>query len=46
MTIEIRSARSEADLAACFPVMHALRPHLTSSAELTERVLRQFDQVV
>jgi ribosomal protein S18 acetylase RimI-like enzyme len=44
MTIEIRPARSEADLAACFPVMHALRPHLTSSAELTERVLRQFDQ--
>jgi ribosomal protein S18 acetylase RimI-like enzyme len=44
MTIEIRPARSASDVAACFPVMHALRPHLTSSTELTERVLRQFDQ--
>jgi ribosomal protein S18 acetylase RimI-like enzyme len=44
MTIDIRPARSEADLAACFPVMHALRPHLSGPAELVERVLRQFEQ--
>jgi GNAT superfamily N-acetyltransferase len=44
MTIEIRPARSEADLAACFPVMHSLRPHLSGPAELIDRVLRQFDQ--
>jgi GNAT superfamily N-acetyltransferase len=44
MTIDIRPARSEADLAACFPVMHVLRPHLSGPAEMIERVLRQFDQ--
>jgi GNAT superfamily N-acetyltransferase len=44
MTIEIRPARSETDVAACFPVMHALRPHLASPAELAARVVRQFDQ--
>jgi ribosomal protein S18 acetylase RimI-like enzyme len=44
MTIDIRPARSEPDLAACFPVMHALRPHLGGPAEMIERVLRQFEQ--
>lgn len=44
MSIAIRPARTESDVAACFPVMQALRPHLTGSAELVERVLRQFDQ--
>jgi ribosomal protein S18 acetylase RimI-like enzyme len=44
MTIDIRPARSEAELAACFPVMYALRPHLSGPAELIERVLRQFEQ--
>jgi hypothetical protein len=44
MTIDIRPARSEAELAACFPVMHALRPHLSGPAELIERALRQFVQ--
>jgi GNAT superfamily N-acetyltransferase len=44
MTIDIRPARSEAELAACFPVMHALRPHLSGPAELIERGLRQFEQ--
>ncbi len=44
MTIDIRPVRSEADVTACFPVMHALRPHLSGPAEMTERVLRQFDQ--
>jgi GNAT superfamily N-acetyltransferase len=43
MTIEIRPARNESELAACFPVMNALRPLLTGAAEMTERVLRQFD---
>jgi ribosomal protein S18 acetylase RimI-like enzyme len=44
MTIDIRPVRSETDLAACFPVMHALRPHLSGAAEMIERVLRQFEQ--
>jgi ribosomal protein S18 acetylase RimI-like enzyme len=44
MTIDIRPARSELELAACFPVMHALRPHLSEAAELVERVRRQFEQ--
>lgn len=44
MTVDIRPARTEAELEACFPVMHALRPHLTGPAEMVERVLRQFDQ--
>jgi GNAT superfamily N-acetyltransferase len=44
MSIEIRPARTEAEIAACYPVMCALRPHLTGVAELVERALRQFDQ--
>jgi GNAT superfamily N-acetyltransferase len=44
MTIEIRPALSDAELAACFPVMQALRPHLSGPSEMIERVLRQFDQ--
>jgi ribosomal protein S18 acetylase RimI-like enzyme len=44
MTIDIRPARSETELAACFPVMQALRPHLSGPAELVERALRQFEQ--
>ncbi|MEA2740134.1 MAG: hypothetical protein QOH05_3441 [Acetobacteraceae bacterium] len=44
MTIDIRPVRSEADLEACFPVMHALRPHLSGPGEMIERVLRQFEQ--
>ena len=44
MTIDIRPARTDADLAACFPVLHALRPHLTAPEELAERVQRQFTQ--
>jgi AhpD family alkylhydroperoxidase len=44
MTLDIRSAKSEADLVACFPVMHALRPHLSGPGEMVERVRRQFDQ--
>jgi GNAT superfamily N-acetyltransferase len=41
MTADIRPARTAEDLAACFPVMQALRPHLTTPAELIERVQRQ-----
>jgi ribosomal protein S18 acetylase RimI-like enzyme len=44
VTIDIRRARTEAELAACFPVLHELRPHLTGPPEMIERVLRQFDQ--
>ncbi|HEX2942555.1 MAG TPA: GNAT family N-acetyltransferase [Rhodopila sp.] len=44
MSIAIRPAHSPADVAACFPVMQALRPNLTGVAELTERVIRQFAQ--
>jgi len=43
MTADIRPVRTQVEIAACFPVMHALRPHLGGPAELVERVLRQFD---
>lgn len=39
--IELRHADSEAEIAACFPVMAQLRPHLADPAELTARVARQ-----
>jgi GNAT superfamily N-acetyltransferase len=39
--IELRHADSDADIAACFPVMVQLRPHLTGAAELVTRVARQ-----
>lgn len=44
MTIDIRPAPTEAELAACFPVLRELRPHLTGPSEMIERVQRQFDQ--
>ena len=44
MSIEIRPARTPADLEACFPVLRELRPHLASAAELLSRVQRQSDQ--
>lgn len=37
----IRSVETAAEIAACFPVMQQLRPHLASEAELIERVHRQ-----
>src|SRR5690606_25315014 len=37
----LRHAGSAAEVAACFPVMRALRPHLADAAALTERVARQ-----
>jgi GNAT superfamily N-acetyltransferase len=39
--ITLRGAASDDDVAACFPVMVLLRPHLTSAAELVARVARQ-----
>ena len=44
MTIDIRSADTPAELEACFPVMQALRPHLTGAAELITRIQRQTAQ--
>jgi GNAT superfamily N-acetyltransferase len=44
MSIDIRWAATPAELAACFPVMQALRPHLTSEAELIARIQAQAAQ--
>ncbi len=44
MSIEIRPATTEAELAACFPVMHALRPHLTGVPDLVTRIRSQATQ--
>jgi GNAT superfamily N-acetyltransferase len=44
MTIDIRSAESPVELAACFPVMQALRPHLTGAPELVSRIQTQAAQ--
>src|ERR1700722_14656475 len=41
MTKTLRHAETDAELAACFPVMRLLRPHLTSPEELCARVRRQ-----
>jgi len=41
MNAELRHAESDAEIAACFPVMRQLRPHLSGPAELVERVRRQ-----
>ena len=39
--ILLRHAESDADIAACFPVMVQLRPHLADADELVARVARQ-----
>jgi GNAT superfamily N-acetyltransferase len=44
MSIDIRPAETRADLEACFPVMLALRPHLTSESELVTRIQSQAKQ--
>jgi len=44
MSIEIRPADTPADWAACFPVMLALRPHLTNATELVTRIQSQATQ--
>ena len=41
MTETIRHAETDAEIAACFPVMRQLRPHLTDAADLVTRVRRQ-----
>jgi ribosomal protein S18 acetylase RimI-like enzyme len=41
MSAELRQAESDAELAACFPVMRELRPHLSDAAEFVQRVRRQ-----
>ena len=40
-TANIRITETEADVTACFPVMHELRPHLADAAELIARWRRQ-----
>jgi GNAT superfamily N-acetyltransferase len=44
MSIAIRPAETQADLEACFPVMLALRPHLTDAVELVTRIQSQAAQ--
>lgn len=39
--VTLRHAESEEEIAACFPVMVQLRPHLANAAELVARVGRQ-----
>jgi GNAT superfamily N-acetyltransferase len=39
--VVLRHAESAAEVAACFPVMLLLRPHLVSADELVARVARQ-----
>jgi ribosomal protein S18 acetylase RimI-like enzyme len=39
--VTIRHAETEAEIAACFPVMALLRPHLSDIAEFVTRVARQ-----
>jgi GNAT superfamily N-acetyltransferase len=41
MTETLRHADTDADIAACFPVMRQLRPHLAGAEELIARVHRQ-----
>ena len=39
--IELRRADSESEVAACFPVMAELRPHLANAAEFIALIARQ-----
>jgi len=41
MSAVLRHAETAADLAACFPVMQVLRPHLPAADEFVVRVMRQ-----
>jgi ribosomal protein S18 acetylase RimI-like enzyme len=41
MTEVLRHAETDAEIIACFPVMHLLRPHLTGPEEFRARVRRQ-----
>ncbi len=44
MSTEIRPATTPAEWEACFPVMQALRPHLTGASELVARIRVQAEQ--
>jgi hypothetical protein len=39
--IALRHTESEQEVAACFPIMVQLRPHLASAAEFAARIARQ-----
>jgi GNAT superfamily N-acetyltransferase len=41
MSETLRHAETDAEIAACFPVMRLLRPHLSSAAAFRDRVRRQ-----
>jgi ribosomal protein S18 acetylase RimI-like enzyme len=41
MSVALRHAETAADLAACFPIMQELRPHLSGRTEFVARVVRQ-----
>jgi GNAT superfamily N-acetyltransferase len=41
MTETLRHAETDAEIAACFPVMRLLRPHIEAAEELRTRVRRQ-----
>jgi GNAT superfamily N-acetyltransferase len=42
--VTLRHAETDAEIAACFPTMRELRPHLADAVELVERVRRQRDE--
>lgn len=42
MSVRLRAVDTDTDLAACFPAMRELRPHLTDTAEFVGRARRQF----
>ena len=42
--VTFRHAETDAEIAACFPTMRELRPHLADAAELVGRVRRQRDE--
>lgn len=42
--VELRHVESAEELAACYPVMHELRPHLDSPKTFIERARRQQEQ--
>jgi hypothetical protein len=44
MTTVIGPVRTQDEIAACFPVIHQLRPDLTEPDDPDERVLRQSGQ--
>jgi ribosomal protein S18 acetylase RimI-like enzyme len=39
--LELRHAETDQDIAACFPLMRQLRPHLADGTDFLERVRRQ-----